>query len=125
MKIYLSGPMTGYAFYNFPAFDYAAEKLRKMPGVSYVFSPADNDRKYGLTGDPSVPFPQGVTVGTLLRDDTAFICMEADVVALLPGWEKSKGALAELALADALGLTTWKLGKEFIAPKPGPEKTGT
>lgn len=125
MKIYLSGPMTGYPLYNFPAFDYAAAKLRDMPGVSDVFSPADNDRKYGLMGEPEKPFPPGVTVRTLLKDDTAYICDHADVVAMLPGWEKSAGATAEKALAKAIGLTTWELGREYVAPKAGPEKTGT
>jgi hypothetical protein len=34
----------------------------------------------------------------------AWICKEADAVYLLKGWEKSKGALAEKATAEALGL---------------------
>jgi hypothetical protein len=38
-----------------------------------------------------------------LADDTKFICLEADAIALLPGWENSKGAKAELALSEALG----------------------
>lgn len=123
-RIYLSGPMTGYPMYNFPAFDFAATKLRALPGVEDVFSPADNDRKYGLNGDPSKPFPPGVTVRTLLKDDTAYICDKATAIAMLPGWENSPGANAEHALAKALGLTIILLGKEYVAPKPGPEHTG-
>lgn len=124
MKIYLSGPMTGYDKYNFPAFDFAALRLRGMAGVTDVFSPADNDRKYGLMGDTEKPFPPGVTVRTLLKDDTTYICDHADVVAMLPGWEKSNGAVAEKSLAHAIGLTVWILGREYVAPKAGPEKTG-
>jgi hypothetical protein len=113
MRIYLSGPMSGYEQYNFPAFDYAAAKLRAEPGVEDVFSPADNDRKYGLTGDTSQSFPKGVSVRTLLRDDTKYICTTATHIALLPGWEKSLGATAEHALAKALGLTVIILGGAY------------
>ena len=114
MRIYLSGPMTGYEQYNFPAFDYAAAKLRAEPGVEEVFSPADNDRKYGLTGDTKQPFPKGVTVRTLLADDMNYIARHATHVALLPGWEKSKGARAEKALAEAIGLTVIELGGFYV-----------
>ena len=46
--------------------------------------------------------------------DTKWICENADAIALLPGWEKSSGANAELALGKALGLTYMVLGKEYI-----------
>ena len=116
--IYLSGPMSGYEHSNFPAFDYAAGKLREE-GFA-VFSPADNDRRYGLTGELGVPLPPGVTINTLMKDDTTFICDEADTIAMLPGWERSAGANAEIALAKALGLNVLILGKEYAVPK----KTG-
>lgn len=114
-RIYLSGPMSGYEQYNFPAFDYAAAKLRAEPDVVEVFSPADNDREHGLSGDTTAPFPPGVTIRTLFLDDTAYICKHATHVALLPGWEKSKGAIAERALAEALGLTIIILGGDYVA----------
>lgn len=111
MRIYLSGPMTGIDKYNFPAFDFAAAKLR---GEGHeVFSPADNDRKYGLVGDTTQPFPPGVTLNVLLLDDLTFICQVAEAIALLPGWEKSKGAASELATAKALGLTIIELGRKY------------
>ena len=120
MKLYLAGPMRGIPNFNFPAFDYAAEKLRAAG--FYVFSPAERDRDIhgteledNASGDEK---EAAVKVGFSLRDalgaDTAWISAEADGIALLPGWEKSSGANAELALARALGLTVITLGKEFV-----------
>jgi hypothetical protein len=102
---YLAGPMRGLKDYNFPAFDFAAEKLREE-GYT-VFSPADNDRETDNQG-PSFDIRRA------LRDDTRWICLYADAVALLPGWENSKGAKAEIALAEALGLTVVVLGAEYV-----------
>lgn len=119
MKIYLAGPMRGYVNFNFPAFDYAALKLRAK-GFE-VFSPAEADRKkdpkieFNATGDEDIAEKAtGFTIRDAMATDTAWICEHADAIALLPGWEKSSGANAELSLAQALGLTEIKLGKEFV-----------
>lgn len=104
MKIYLAGPMRGYPESNFPAFDFAAAKLRAEGHE--VFSPAECDREQLKDG--------GVfSLRKALRADTEYITLHSDAVALLPGWEKSKGAVAEAALAVALGLETRILGKEY------------
>lgn len=119
MKIYLAGPMRGYENFNFTAFDYAAEKLRSQGHE--VFSPADNDRKRlgelppNPTGDETqLALETKFTIREAMRDDTKWICEEAEAIALLPGWEKSSGATAETALAICLGLTRIILGKEYI-----------
>jgi len=113
MKIYLAGPMRGYKGYNFPAFDEAARKLRAQGHE--VFNPADRDRQAHpdldwnvMTGDMATDFPAGspFSLRAALGDDTAWICREAEAIALLPGWDKSKGAYAENALGVALGLLT-------------------
>ena len=120
MKIYLAGPMRGYENFNFPAFDFAAAKLRQ--DGHEVFSPAERDRlihgpklENNKTGDE---VEAEKTVGFSLRDalatDTDWIARNADAIALLPGWEKSSGAQAELALAKALGHTQIILGKAYV-----------
>jgi hypothetical protein len=120
MKVYLAGPMRGIPNFNFPAFDFAAEKLRAQ-GYE-VFSPADHDRE--LHGEAIENNPTGnereceakfgFTIRKALGADLRWICYHADAVALLPGWEKSTGATAERAVGIALGLTIIHLGKEYV-----------
>lgn len=120
MKIYLAGPMRGKPNFNFPAFDYAAAKFREQGHE--VFSPADHDRKVNgpeieinPTGDEAVCEKQfGFSIRDALGADLAWICREADAVALLPGWEQSTGATAERATGVALGLSLIILGREYI-----------
>jgi len=106
LHVYLAGPMTGIAEFNFPAFDAAAAKLRDLGYV--VFNPADNDRyKHGF--DPTGMTGHEDLTGILdrrevLADDLAWICAEADVVAPLPEWKWSAGARAEVAVARALNI---------------------
>lgn len=111
LKIYIAGPMTGIKNFNFPAFD-AAAKLLERHGHE-VFNPAEQDRKRhgGIdisigneTGDPAISIAKyGFSLREALRDDTHWICMEANAIAMLPGWKASKGACAEHELAYALG----------------------
>ncbi len=99
MKIYIAGPMTGLPLYNFPAFDAAAEKLRQRG--HRVINPADLDRAAGITAN-TAPLPPGFMREAMRRDLNA-IC-DCDAIALLPGWQKSKGVAVEMALARFLGL---------------------
>lgn len=106
MRIYLSGPMTGYEHYNFPAFDQAADHLRELGHE--VFNPADNDRGNGFdfTGTQGHEAAElGFDLRAALKQDLAWICDHAEAIALLDGWSASKGAMAEVTLAAALGLT--------------------
>ena len=129
MRIYLAGPMRGIPNFNFPAFNSAAEYLRSLGDE--VFNPAERDNiKHGTdisagneTGSVEQAASQhGFNLREALGADLAYICAHADVVVLLPGWEDSKGARAEKATAEALGLKVirieklksghWCLGKE-------------
>ena len=110
MKVYLAGPMRGIPGFNYPAFMAAARALEDA-GLE-VFNPAQNDIDAGfdlsdLTGHEDLS-AMGFSLGKALGADLAYICSEADAVVLLPGWENSKGASAEVATALALGLLVWE-----------------
>jgi len=106
---YIAGPMTGIPLFNFPAFDEARDFLNRASEYRAV-SPADMDRELGF--DPTtllkdwdwnvIPATTGGLNAIIDRCYTAV--MQCDAIFLLPGWEKSKGALAELAIAKWRGL---------------------
>lgn len=86
--IYLSGPMKGYPQSNYPLFNAVAAALRDA-GHS-VHNPAEFPHD-----GPHETFPLRKAFASYCK----FICEEADTIVLLPGWEKSLGVSAELALA--------------------------
>ncbi len=91
--------MRGITDYNFPAFMKAAEELRRM-GYE-VFNPAEEDLKEWKTMQRVI---EEATLRFCLKKDLMYILDHAEGIALLPGWEKSKGVAVELTLAKALGL---------------------
>ena len=99
MRIYLAGPMTGYPMFNFPLFDKQRDFLK---GLGHdVISPADLDREAGFNPIFDCADADFMTKA-ILRDLTAITTVEA--LALLPGWDKSRGVKVELALAGFLQL---------------------
>lgn len=122
MKIYLAGPMRGIPHFNFPEFHRVAAELRAK-GHS-VFNPAERDiERHGgvdisannFTGSPAQAATEhGFKLNEALRDDTAYICMEADAICLLPGWENSPGAKTEHQLCAALGRKFFYINKEVL-----------
>ena len=116
MNIYLAGPMRGIPKFNFPVFAVHAQLLRNLGHI--VFSPAERDNEhYGVdisednpTGSEALAVSQhGFNLREALAHDLAWICAEADAIALLPGWRNSTGATAEHATAVALGLEVIEL----------------
>lgn len=110
MKIYLAGPMRGIKNFNIEAFAAAAIRLR-LEGHE-VFSPAEKGCEVEVMENPSLAnsleFRRRV-----FSLDTDYICNHAEAVAMLPGWRLSKGAQAEHALADAIGIKIMYLGEEY------------
>jgi hypothetical protein len=100
--------MRGIPDFNFPAFDDATARLRELSHE--VFSPAERDRKhYGDTvNDSATGDLNDIKVKFNLREtllaDLTFITTYADAIVVLPGWENSKGATAEVATARAINL---------------------
>ena len=91
--------MTGIEDYNFPAFHAATERLRKAGHT--VFSPAEADLEEFGTLDNVKKY---ATYKMCLKKDLDWIFAEAEGIYLLKGWEKSRGANIEKAVAEVLGL---------------------
>ena len=88
MRLYISGPMTGLPENNHPAFHAAAAELTALGHE--VINPAR----------PGEPHWQWVDwMRRAVRDVS-----EADGVATLGGWRRSRGACVEVGLAQALDL---------------------
>lgn len=99
MKLYVAGPMSGHEALNFPAFHAAASALRALG--HQVVNPAE------INSDP------GADWLTCMRADIKQL-VDCDGVALLPGWEHSRGAMLERAIAAGLGLRVF-LVSELVA----------
>jgi len=87
--VYLSGPMSGMAEFNIPAFNAAAAKLR-ADGLS-VYNPGE----CGLIN--------GADWGHYMRYNLAQL-QRCTSIALLPGWSRSRGAKLEKLIAESLGM---------------------
>lgn len=120
MRIYVSGPMRSIPHYNFPAFDEAAEKIR-LEGHKAI-NPADLDREMGFHPE-ELPddwdwneYPPGTDASEFVDRDLDALAT-CDAIYMLPGWEKSKGASAEHAVAQWRGLTVFYPEKQDEAAR--------
>ncbi len=113
-KVYVAGPMRGYIGFNFQAFQMATYKLRAASHE--VFSPAERDNaRHGediSLGNPTGDIQQavdehGFSLREAMAEDCRWICTTATAMYMLRGWQLSKGATAEHALAEALGHMIW------------------
>lgn len=102
-RIYLAGPMTGHLNFNYPAFNAEAARLRAL-GLM-VENPAQNPKQDTWQDYMRVAIRQMMT------------CTH---VALLPGWETSKGATIERNLAESMGIPVCP-ASEYQSAKPDPD----
>ncbi|WP_081265149.1 DUF4406 domain-containing protein [Pseudomonas fluorescens] len=88
-RLYLAGPMTGFEDFNFPAFNKIAADLRAR---GYV---VENPAEHGLV--------DGADRADYMAYDLTRLGL-CGQVAVLPGWENSKGARLKVHIARELGM---------------------
>jgi len=88
--IYLAGPMSGFVDYNYAAFEKSAAELEDMGWA--VHNPATS-----YNGSTRLPYHLYMTTAINLL-------LLADAIALMDGWQDSKGATMEALVAQRLDL---------------------
>lgn len=110
-SVYISGPMTGYEYLNFPAFRDAAVDLRKRykgRGL-VVYSPAEMDVDDGIRPAKHNAFAYTPEYIKLLARDIRLIASgEVDAIVCLRGYENSRGACAEVTVARLLEIPVFR-----------------
>lgn len=106
MRVYLAGPMRGIDQFNFPAFFGAADALSRAGHE--VISPARRDIEAYPDFDYTTNSLAGLDLRTAFSWDVQQV-LECDAVALLPGWQGSRGASIEAAIAQTIGTPVYEL----------------
>jgi nucleoside 2-deoxyribosyltransferase len=98
MRVYISGPITGYENGNREEFEVAASGLRQMG--------------HDPVNPQCLPHDHGKTWAEYMKEDIVAM-LTCDAVLALKGWEVSRGARMEVELALALGIRVvvdlWRL----------------
>lgn len=100
-RAFLSGPMQGRPNFNFQLFDHVALRLG---GMYDVFNPAAHACKiYGSLAKIKSMTPEQMRIARrgLMAYQLHWLASKAEIVFMLPGWEKSIGAYAEHEVAVA------------------------
>lgn len=100
MKVYVAGPMSGLPEFNYPAFFAAAKRL-----AAIGHEPINPARLAGRE--------ECKTWLDFMRASLLDLAV-ADGIALLPGWQDSRGAALERRIGEDLGLDVRRLD-EWLA----------
>jgi hypothetical protein len=107
MKVYLSGPMTGYPEYNYPAFAAASKWLREVAQFE-VESPHENP-------SPETPLPEDDMWEYYMK-----LCKKqverCEAIVLMAGWPESRGARQELTWSVERGMNVIYLDRPLGGP---------
>lgn len=97
VTICIAGPMSGLPAFNHPAFYEAEDLLKNRHPLVEIINPARNviHAWDGITKEEI--WEEYMTIS---RDQVK----QSDIVATLPGWEQSRGAVEEVALAKENGI---------------------
>ena len=98
--------MTGVKEFNFPLFNKAAEELRQK--FHQVINPAEQH--------PDV-VPGTKTWEWYLREDLKAM-LNCEVIALLPDWQLSRGAMLEVTVADKINMWVFEVDTDTFELKP-------
>ena len=98
-SLYISGPITGLVDLNKPAFAQAASQLRAR-GFAVI-----DPHEIGEPSEHLLPWAD------YLKADIIAMLQGSEALALLPGWENSRGACLETHIARALGWEVKPLGE--------------
>ena len=124
--LYLAGPMRGKPMFNFNNF-MAAESALIIGGYR-VYNPARRDclsgfNALGMEGTQEELDSQGFSWEDAMRSNLQDI-LHCTGIALLDGWEESKGAMIELVVAEGLRLDTFTMDEyEGLRPLHRPLTT--
>lgn len=94
MIAYISGPMRGKPNFNYDQFNQVAAALYTSGVLAELFLVINPAANFG--GDTTLP------ISTYMQTDIKQV-LSADIIVLLPGWEKSEGSMLEAAVAKATG----------------------
>lgn len=108
MKIYVSGPITGYPNGNLSAFNAAARHVKgcgHRPIIPHDCAPHEHEDACppGYAKPFSVGYPQHDSTACFIRGDLREL-LTCDGIYLLRYWESSVGARAEFEVAAVSGL---------------------
>ena len=102
--LYIAGPMRRRPEFNFPEF-LRVDPILVRAGYG-TLNPAQKDLDAGIVvaGLNGYEEIEGFSIRSVMKVDCDLICDLADGIALLDEWWDSRGARAEVALAEALGI---------------------
>ena len=106
LQVYIAGPMRGYPEFNFPAFFEAEAELLEAECWS-VANPARHDIDQGFAWEGTTGYEDLNSLGFNFRAALTWDLeqvLKSEYILLLPGWEKSEGAMLEYRTAKMAGI---------------------
>ena len=120
MTLYLSGAMTGKEHFNFPYF-FEIEDVLTKKGY-YIINPARlslellSERLHEKITEDNyysyLPFFDEIPRATYIAYDIKYL-LSSDAIVMLDGWNKSKGSILELKVAQETGKMVFELDANY------------